>query len=128
MPKREDKRYSISDFISGVKGSNRVDCIFNLSEKIEGRAVDISLSGLGYEIRDINDDRLKELTKSTDMYIDLVFDSESILVGVKNVWNTVTKEQSVNVCRGGLRFEIIADDVRLRLNEHIRAMRDAAED
>jgi len=124
MDKRESERLNLKGAGQRETGIGDLVVEIDLSEgPLRGRVVDVSLKGLGVELNELAGDQLEELKDLNEYFIKIFYGGDSVLVGVKNIWNSIHKEDGTFLFRGGILITIISPEDNLKLQLFIEKFR-----
>ncbi|HOP63054.1 MAG TPA: PilZ domain-containing protein [Spirochaetota bacterium] len=115
---RQAVRYAVENVYSG-----RVAVEFHGKEKESGRVLDLSGSGLSFETELGYRERPDGVSDGEDFFITLNIDGISILIGVEKIWNITDDSNRARKYKAGLKFKILADEDRLKLNSAVEKIR-----
>ena len=119
----EDLRKSVRYAVDKVYDS-RISIEISGSNSPEGRVIDLSASGLSFEVGIDSGTAPAGVIDTGDFFITLHVNGLDILAGVEKIWSITKMSDDVRVYRAGLRFRILADEDRLRLNRAIEQIRE----
>ncbi|HOO72592.1 MAG TPA: hypothetical protein PK926_12590 [Spirochaetota bacterium] len=124
MEKRKNNRFNVNEVVPpGSEPDIYVE--LDLNGMIRGRAIDISLFGLGLIIDEINEKQIEAFRTMEEVFMKLYYGGEIILLGVKNVWNRLLSESGKMVFKSGVKINIISPEDKLKLSSLIEKMRNA---
>jgi hypothetical protein len=125
MDKRAEIRYSVPIIDKHSKAAIECRVEFDLDGLGIGRIVDLSPSGIGFEIDDIGPERNDELLALETFFIKIFINKEFILAGARIAWLRTMKTDGSPVLKGGLEFDIMSAEDRIRLIDLIDNIRKA---
>lgn len=114
---RQAARYIVEKVYNG-----RVSIEVHGSEKLRGSVVDLSISGLSFEL-DLDRGDSPEGVTDGDFFISLYIDEFNLLLGVERIWSIIQNAGNRRIYKAGLRFKIVADEDRLMINRTIEQIR-----
>ena len=126
MEQRRAERYVIAESIAGKNRIGDAYCEFDFNETLRGRLVDMSLSGMGIVVDNLNGSALQEIKQQESFMITIRVGADAFAAGVKSVWKQVLYESGNMILRCGVSIEIISDKDRLKLSEIIMKIRSAS--
>ncbi len=115
--KRNENRYSISEYLKEEYENVFIEIKFD--KPIKAYVTDISMNGIGYEIKSLNFEDQKKLHDTDDFFVNINLIENKLLVEVKKAWSALTG----NVYRGGLLFSVISPEDRLVLLKFLENIR-----
>jgi hypothetical protein len=92
-------------------------------EHIRGKAMDINLHGMGMIIEDITREKAGHIEGLSTFYMKIFLGNEVMMIGVKKMWHKLIVENGKHVYKGGVKFEIISSDDRLKLSRFLENIR-----
>ncbi|MDY6969497.1 MAG: PilZ domain-containing protein [Spirochaetota bacterium] len=124
MDKRREIRYSIIEYLDNT--ISKEDCILEIevNGKIIAKSIDISMSGIGFEIIDVEQEQIETIQNNDNFFIKIYFAKEVVIIDAKKVWSAVMKENDKDVLKGGLSFSVISTEDRLKLLKYIEDIRE----
>jgi hypothetical protein len=125
MDKRTEKRHSVPGFNSHSKSPIECRVEFDLNGLGTGRITDLSPSGIGFEIDSNGPEKNDELQALETFFIKIFFNSEFILAGARIAWLRTLRTDGSTVLKGGLEFDIMSAEDRIRLIDIIENVRKA---
>jgi hypothetical protein len=125
MDKRAEKRYPVPEYNKHSKTAIECRIEFDLNGLGTGRIIDLSPSGIGFEIDGIGPERNGELLALETFFIKIFINKEFILAGARIAWLRTMKTDGSPVLKGGLEFDIMSADDRIRLIDLIENIRKA---
>ncbi len=126
MESRRDTRYSITERLRRSTNISDIECELDLSGIVRCRARDISLKGVGFEMTHFTSSIVSEAKPGTKIITRVYFGGDSIMAGSIMSWCSVVEDGGRLVFRGGLMFDVISSEDRLRLYDLIGRMREDA--
>jgi len=124
MDKRERERLNLKG--AGQRDSGIGDLVVEIDLNkgpLRGRVVDVSLKGLGIELNELAKDQLEEVKDFNDYFVKIFYGGDSVLAGVKNIWNSIQKEDGAFLFRGGILITIISPEDNLKLQSFVEKFR-----
>lgn len=118
---RQDKRYSISEYLKDELRNIYIEIM--IDKPVRADITDISMNGLGFEIKKFNEDDRKQIEKTGNFFINIHVAGEKILIDSKKTWGAVVKVKEDNVYRGGLMYKMVSPGDRLILLKFLEKMR-----
>lgn len=126
MDLRRAERYSITEDIDGKSRVGEVYCEFDFNKTLRARLVDLSLSGMGIIIDNLNGTTLQEIRGQENFMMTIHVGEDAIVAGVRSAWHRVMYESGNMILKGGVSIEVISTQDRLRLSEIILKIRSAS--
>lgn len=115
---RKSARYAVDKAYSG-----RVQVELHGGGRLRGEVLDLSVTGLSFEIKIDTGSAPDGVAEGEEFYITLYINEINILAGVEKIWSIIKESGYGKIYRAGLRFKMLAAEDRLKLNssiEHIR--------
>ncbi len=122
MEIRNDRRFQIIENLKGGISINDVKVEMELAGPVGGRIVDISSSGLGFRVENA-DPALFKLEADKTLFVKIIIMDEVLLVEAKLAWFSGKKAGDTLIINGGLRFEILSNEDRMKLSKIIENIR-----
>ena len=119
MDKRNEKRYSISEYLDNIVSKEDCTLEFDCNGVIIAKSVDISMSGIGFEISDIESAQIEAIQNNDGFYIKIYIAKEVLFADAKKIWSAVVKTDGETVLKGGLTFSVISPEDRIKLSKFI---------
>lgn len=118
--KRRETRYSLSDEIRDHYCS-RESCYveIELDAPVRGTIVDISLSGLGFEVEDPAPQAYERLQGDDSYIIRIQLGGEACMAEARKAWLS----PGAGTIKGGVVFNVMSHEDRTRLSQFIEEMR-----
>ncbi len=119
----EDLRKSVRYAIDEVYGSG-------ISVELKGdadsraRVLDLSSTGLSIEMNINSATAPAGIDDGGNFFVTLHVNETDILAEVQKVWSLITMSGDLRIYRAGLKFVLISDDDRLKLNSAIGQIRE----
>lgn len=117
---REAVRYAVEHVYDG-----RIVIELHDKGRLQGKVSDLSLSGLSFEMELKAGETPAGISDNEEFFITLHINEVSILAGVEKIWSIVKETGTVRNYRAGLKFKILADGDRLKLNSAIDRIRES---
>jgi hypothetical protein len=122
MDKRNERRFEI---IENLKGGFSVDNIrleFDIAGPVEAKVVDISASGIGFKIENVEPRQLSFEADKT-LFVKIIVIDEVLLIEAKVAWFSEKKTGNSHIINGGLKIEILSNEDRMKLAKIIENIR-----
>ncbi|OHD67006.1 MAG: hypothetical protein A2176_16160 [Spirochaetes bacterium RBG_13_51_14] len=123
MELREAIRYDLNDLPGDKRDFRLLSCQLDFIPELRGTLVNVSLKGFGIEIDGITGSQVQNIQSMDAFMITIFFNDDSLVVGVKNIWNRILFEKGAMIYKGGLAIEIISSEDRLKLSGIIGTIR-----
>lgn len=127
MERRKKIRHSIKDAVKRSSLLEEMYLVISMNAEVRGRVIDISLSGLGFEIDNPDALLVEEFEDRIALFIKIFFDSDSIFAETEKIWSICQEVEGRSIMRGGLHFSVISSEDRIKLHKLIEEIRKALE-
>lgn len=117
---RKSVRYAVDKVYSG-----RVMVELHGKERLRGGVLELSASGLSFEIKLYKGSAPDGVVEGEEFFITLYINELNILAGVEKIWSIIKESGEERIYRAGLKFKMLADEDRLRLNSAIEQIRES---
>jgi len=123
MERRETPRLSLARVLGeGITlGDLRVE--LELDPPVTGTVLDISPSGIGYELDAIDPLQVAVLDQADTVYVKLVTPLGNVIAVTKPAWSRLLGDGDVVMLKGGLDFTVVAPEDRQKLEAIIKGIR-----
>ncbi|PKL37944.1 MAG: hypothetical protein CVV44_12305 [Spirochaetae bacterium HGW-Spirochaetae-1] len=95
----------------------------DIPETVRAAVIDISLKGIGIEIRDLDRTKADYLRNVSELFLKIHAGNTFFIAGVRNVWNNVTAQGKGFTYKGGMIISIISPQDNIQLASIINMMR-----
>lgn len=115
--------------MSSLKGKMSKESLrlqVDVSGFLEGTILNISHSGIGFEIEDVNPLQVEEFLLKERVYVKLDTGGDEIFMECRIVWTNVTEREGLMVVRGGMDFDLISGQDRMKIIAIVEKLRDSA--
>lgn len=99
-----------------------------LDPPVLGKPSDISLSGLGFEFSGLTFLQMEAIKSIGSFFLKLNFGSAHFLVSVSKVWEIADQLDGKFRVRGGVRFDLMSGEDRVKLSGFIEKIRNSSYD
>lgn len=122
---RSAERFKISDFLKERNLSkDKMSVEINIKGgSITGKARDLSIQGIGFEIAPCEEDILGKLKEEDSLFIKIIFNDLVVLVNAKMAWAAAVKEKDLMKIKCGVSFNIISPEDASKLSKIIDIIR-----
>lgn len=116
---RKSVRYAVNRTYSGnveieLRGVQKLRC-------------GLSSSGLSFEAKDYPGDIPDGIIDGEDFFITLYINEINLLAGVEIIWSVIKESNDGKIYSAGLKFKMLADEDRLKLNSSIERIRESVQ-
>ena len=115
---RKSVRYAVNRTYSG-----NVEIELRGVQKLRCGVIDLSSSGLSFEAKDYPGDIPDGIIDGEDFFITLYINEINLLAGVEKIWSVIKESDDGKMYSAGLKFKMLADEDRLKLNSSIERIR-----
>ena len=119
----EDLRKSVRYAIDEVYGS-RVSVELTGSTDVRAKILDLSATGLSLEMNIFSATAPEGIADDENFFVTLHVDDLDILAEVQKMWSLTSMSGDVRIYRAGLKFVLLADEDRMKLNRAIGRIRE----
>ena len=95
----------------------------DIPDTVRAAVIDISLKGIGIEIRDLDRSRVDYLLRESELFLKIHAGDTFFIAGVRNVWNNVTAQEQGFTYKGGMSISIISPQDNIQLASFIDLIR-----
>ncbi len=126
MNRRSVPRFSPMSSLKGKMSKESLRLQVDVSGFLEGTILNISHSGIGFEIEDVNPLQVEEFLLKERVYVKLDTGGDEIFMECRIVWTNVTEREGLMVVRGGMDFDLISGQDRMKIIAIVEKLRDSA--
>jgi c-di-GMP-binding flagellar brake protein YcgR len=125
MEMRQNFRYNLEVKEGEKSDIGPMQCSFDFDRSLRADIVDISLSGMGLEMRSITPAQAEAVKNLESFMLTMTLGKDSMLTGVKKAWNMVSLDNESMIYRCGVSIDVISPEDRLKLAGIIRTIRNS---
>jgi len=95
----------------------------DLNRSIRATIIDLNISGLGFEVVEIDPKYIEVILNSDKLFIKIYLAESVLFVEVRKVWNAVIEDKGNKTLKGGMTISVISAEDKIKLSNFIEEFR-----